>query len=65
MNVKHGSPADMAGIRAGDLITEINGAPVKSATEASETLAKSDVKKGVRLYVKGPEGARFVFVEAK
>jgi len=38
---------------------------VKDASEATDLLPKGDVKKGVRLYVKGPEGSRFVFIEAK
>jgi serine protease Do len=64
-HVKHGSPADTAGIRPGDLITRIDDQAVKTAAEAGELLSKHDAKKGVRLYVSGPEGGRFVFIEAK
>lgn len=64
-HVKHGSPADMAGIVPGELITKIDGSEVKTAAEASSLLSKRDAKKGVRLYVTSPQGSRFVFIEAK
>jgi serine protease Do len=64
-HVKPGSPAEMAGLRAGDLIMKVNDKSVKSAAEASDLLKKRDVKSGVRLYVKGAEGMRFVFIEVK
>ena len=63
-HVKHGSPADKAGLRPGDLIKKIDDKAVKTASETTDLLSKGDVKKGVRLYVKGPEGSRFVFIEA-
>ena len=57
--VKPGSPAEVAGLRPGDLITKVNDKTVKNAAEASEFLSKHDAKNGVRLYVKGAEGMRF------
>jgi serine protease Do len=63
--VKPGSPADNAGIRPGDLITQVGSTPVKSAAEASDHLTKQDVKNGVRLYVVSPEGSRYVFVGSR
>jgi serine protease Do len=64
-HVKRGSPAEKAGLRPGDLILKIDDKAVKTASDATDLLSKGDMKKGVRLYVKGPEGSRFVFVEAK
>jgi serine protease Do len=64
-HVKHGSPADKTGLRPGDLIKKIDDKTVKNASEATDLLSKADTKNGVRLYVKGPEGSRFVFVDAK
>ena len=64
-SVKPKSPAAKAGIRPGDLVTKVGGSPVKSAKEASDAISKSDPKKGIRLYVTGPEGSRFVFIQAE
>jgi S1-C subfamily serine protease len=63
--VKHGSPADKAGLRPGDLIMRVDDKAVKTSTETTDLLSKVDTKKGVRLYVRGPEGPRFAFIEAK
>jgi serine protease Do len=64
-HVKHGSPADKAGLRPGDLIMRVDDKAVKTSTETTDLLSKVDTKKGVRLYVRGPEGPRFAFIEAK
>jgi serine protease Do len=63
-HVKHRSAAEMAGVRPGEMITQIEGNAVKNAAEAGELLSKRDVKKGVRLYVTSPQGDRFVFIAA-
>jgi serine protease Do len=57
------SPAVKAGFREGDLITQVNDHPVKTAQEAADALAKQDLSKGVRFYVITRLGARYVFVE--
>jgi S1-C subfamily serine protease len=38
--VKPGSPADVAGVRVGDIITEVGGTPVRSADDLSATLGR-------------------------
>jgi serine protease Do len=43
-DVRPGSPADNAGLRRGDVITEVDRRPVKSADEAAQAL--SNVRKG-------------------
>jgi serine protease Do len=69
--VERNSLAAKAGINPGDVITKIGGKEVNDAKTASDLLAKSDLKKGIRLYVttKDPESgqvmSRFVFVRAE
>jgi serine protease Do len=69
--VQPGSLASKEGIRPGDAITKIGNADVKNAQDATEMLAKADLKKGVRMYVstKDPESgqilSRFVFVRTE
>jgi serine protease Do len=64
-HVKPGSPADLAGLRPGDLIAQVGATKVKTADDASDLLSKQDLKAGVRLYVVTPEGARFAFIQAQ
>jgi serine protease Do len=63
--VKPGSAAEQAGLRPGDMITQVGAAKVKNAEEANDLLAKQDMKTGVRLYVVTPEGARYAFIQAR
>jgi len=63
-DVKHDSPAERAGIRPGDLITQVGSAPVKNAADANDNMTKQDLKTGVRLYVVSPEGSRYIFIES-
>lgn len=56
------SAAAKAGIRPGDVITKVGNTEVRSAKDASNAIAKEDLKKGVRLYVVNATGGRFVFV---
>jgi len=61
--VKPRSAAFKAGLLPGDVITEVAGKPVASAKEAAAEIAKQDPKKILLMYVTGPRGARFAFVE--
>lgn len=45
--VAPGSPAERAGLRPGDLLTEVNGRPVKRLRELRQAWAEADLKKGV------------------
>ncbi len=59
-----GSPAAHAQIHIGDVISKVGAEPVTSATEAIAAIKSHDLRKGIRLYVVSPGGARFVFVQA-
>lgn len=45
--VAPGSPAERAGLRPGDLLTEVNGRPVRQLRELREACSGVDLKKGV------------------
>jgi serine protease Do len=63
-NVTPRSPAARAGIRQGDLITEVGEQQVTNAREATDALAEHDLEKdGVRLYVVTRDTGRYVFVQ--
>ncbi len=58
--------ARMAGIRPGELIVAVGDQPVSSLQQFRKALAKHDLKKGVRLRLKGPDGfTRFVFLQVQ
>jgi serine protease Do len=56
------SPAARAGVRAGDVITEVADQPVKNIDELKSALEKQDLSKGVRVYVYTGEFARYEFI---
>jgi serine protease Do len=65
VGVAPGSMAEAAGLRSGDLIVEIQGQKITSPEDANRELSRTDVKKGVRLYIeRGNEGGRFVFLKS-
>jgi len=47
--VEAGSPAAKRSIKAGTIITEVNGKSVSDLTDFNEALKGADLKKGVRL----------------
>ncbi len=57
------SPAAEVGLRPGELITKVDNKDVSNAQEAAAALGKADLNKGLRMYVVGRQGARFVFVK--
>ena len=59
------SPAEEAGLQHGDVITEVNRTPVKTAEEFAVAMEKADAKKGVLLYVKRGGGSTFVVLKEK
>lgn len=60
--VLNGSVAQAAGVQAGDVITRINNADIRSSDDAREALGKADLSKGARVYVTNKEGSRMLFL---
>jgi serine protease Do len=69
-DVDQKSDAAKAGLRAGDVITQVFRTPIHNAKDAADALQNVDVKKGVRLYVvtrddqSGHIISRFVFIKS-
>jgi len=61
-NVDRRSAAFRAGVRPGEVITEVGDQAVESAKEASDALAKQDLSKGIRLTLTSQQGSRFVLL---
>lgn len=57
------SPAFKAGVRPGDVISQVNGTDVTNAQEATDALGKGEGK-DVRLYLNNPAGSRFALIKA-
>jgi serine protease Do len=60
-DVASGSPAERAGLEAGEVVVEVDRKPVRTAEEAVSALGGSGKH---LLRVKGPRGTRFVGVDA-
>jgi len=50
-SVMQGSPAERAGLRAGDVIVRINGQPIKTADEVQSLVEKAGVGNSLRFEV--------------
>jgi serine protease Do len=59
------SAAEKAGLQVGDVITQVDRKPVKSAEEASALINKHAGKTPILLYVTNSEGGHIVAVEPK
>ncbi|HEY2730371.1 MAG TPA: trypsin-like peptidase domain-containing protein [Polyangia bacterium] len=62
-DVVSGSPAERAGLKPGDVIVEVDRAPVASSEQAVEALRASRGNGGHLLRVRGAGGTRFVTVK--
>ncbi len=58
--VQPGSPADLAGIRRGDIILEVNQEPVDSTKEVKKQIAEAGEKDSLLLLVNRGNGKFFV-----
>ncbi|HVT87875.1 MAG TPA: trypsin-like peptidase domain-containing protein [Tepidisphaeraceae bacterium] len=63
-NVRPGSLAQRAMLRAGDVITRVNSTATTSVDEFNDALSKADLKKGVMFHVTNKESERSIFVKA-
>ena len=61
-DVRNGSPADLAGLSSGMVITEANRQPVKTVDDFRKALDAKSLEKGVLLLVRTAEGSRFVVI---
>lgn len=59
------SAAEKAGVQAGDVITQVDRKPVKSAQEAGSMIGKHTGKAPILLYVTNSDGGHIVAVEPK
>lgn len=64
-DVRSGSPADLAGLTSGMVITEADRQPVKTVDDLRKILDKKPLDKGVLLLVKSTNGSRFVVIQVE
>jgi serine protease Do len=61
--VQAGSAAEAKGIRAGDIITEVNLTPVKTAKQFRDAVKSADLKKGIMLNFTSRGTSKFEFLK--
>ena len=64
-DVRSGSPADLAGLSTGMIITEANRQPVKSIDDLHKALGQKPLEKGALLLLRTPEGSRYVAIDVE
>jgi serine protease Do len=64
-DVDDGSPAAVAELHPGDLITEVDRQPITNVNEFRDALAKAKDKESVLMLVKRESASRFVIVRQK
>ncbi len=65
IGVEPGSPAAMAGVTVGDLITKVGEKDITDANGAADAIGKADPKAGVALNITNRDGSRFVFIKSQ
>jgi serine protease Do len=63
-DVRSGSPAEMAGLSTGMVITEADRHPVKTTDDLRKALETRPLSKGLLLLVRSAEGSRYVVIQA-
>ena len=64
-DVQRGSPAEMAGLSIGMVITEANRQPVRTIEDLRKAMDARPLDKGVLLLVRSAEGSRFVVIRTE
>ncbi|MGA2066359.1 MAG: Do family serine endopeptidase [Thermoguttaceae bacterium] len=64
-DVRSGSPAELAGLAAGMVITEANHQPLRTVEDLRKALEGRPLDKGVLLLVRSSEGSRFVVLQTE
>jgi serine protease Do len=59
-SVKPGSAADEAGLRAGDVITQVNRRPVKNLADYNREISRTEKAKSVLFLVRRGESSVFL-----
>lgn len=62
--VENGSPAESAGLSAGDVVTRVGGQQVRTAAEYRDAMKEQSLERGVRMQVSREGFSRFVFLRA-
>jgi serine protease Do len=62
-NVRPDSPAAKAGLRSGQVITQINSVQVSGLDEAAQALKEADGENGILLLIRSEQGSRFVVLK--
>jgi len=63
--VQPASVAARAGMRPGEVITEVGSRSISTVGEFRELLGKRDLSEGVRMTIQTPRGRRYVFLRAR
>ncbi len=61
-DVRSGSPADLAGLTSGMVITEANRQPIKTVDDFRKAMGAKPLEKGLLLLLHSAEGSRFVVI---
>ena len=64
-DVQSGSPADMAGLAPGLVITQADRQTIKTTEDLQKVLEKRPLDKGILLLVRSVEGSRFVVISVE
>lgn len=61
--VEPGSPAQLNGIRTGDVITSVNGNKTNKVEDFRKLMKEIDIKEGIRLSIRRSDGQFFLFLK--
>ena len=64
-HVESGSPAEMAGLGEGMVISQVNRKPVATVAEFRKALGNHPLKDGVLMLIHSKEGSRFVVLRSR